>query len=106
MGKNNTSILMQLTALAMVLTVAMLVKEAESISDCNVNLNDFEKCRPAVSGRNSPPPGSDCCAVVKAADLECACKYKNYFIVYGIKLAKVKAVIDSCSAKIPSCIRR
>ncbi|VVB17389.1 unnamed protein product [Arabis nemorensis] len=90
----------------MVLTAAMLVTEAMSISLCNINTNDLEKCRPAVAGRNPPPPGPDCCAVVKAANIECGCKYKFYLSSYGINPSKAKAVIASCGARIPSCFRR
>ncbi|KFK44724.1 hypothetical protein AALP_AA1G294700 [Arabis alpina] len=106
MGKNNTKILMQFTTLAMVLTIAMMVKEVKSIPICKVNTNDLEKCRPALAGRNPPPPGPDCCAVVKAADLECACRYKHNLSSYGINPARVKAAIHSCGARIPSCLRR
>ncbi|VVB07902.1 unnamed protein product [Arabis nemorensis] len=102
MGKN-TITLMQF---AMVLIAAMLVKEAMSIPICNINTNDLEKCRPAVAGRNPPPPGPDCCAVVKAANLVCACMYKSYLANYGINPSRVKAVIASCGARIPSCLPR
>ncbi|KFK27131.1 hypothetical protein AALP_AA8G338900 [Arabis alpina] len=106
MGKNNTRILMQFTALAMLLIASIMFKEAESIRLCKINTNDLEKCRPAVTGRNPPPPGPDCCALVKAADLVCACRYKGYLSSYGIDLTKAKAVIASCSARMPPCFRR
>lgn len=106
MGKNNTRILMQFTALAMVLTAAMLIEEAKSIRLCNVDSSDLEKCRPAVTGNNPPPPGPDCCAVVKAANLECACRYKSYLSSYGINPSKAKTVIARCGAKVPSCFPR
>ncbi|CAH2069861.1 unnamed protein product [Thlaspi arvense] len=103
MGKNNIRILMQFTALAMVLTAAMMVEKAKSIPVCNIDTNDLEKCRGAVTGNSPPPPGPDCCAVVKAANLECLCPYLS---ISRIDPSKIKAVLASCGAKNPSCLPR
>ncbi|CAD5334965.1 unnamed protein product [Arabidopsis thaliana] len=41
---------MQFAALAMVLTAAIMVKEARSIPICNIETNDLVKCHPAFTG--------------------------------------------------------
>ncbi|VVB17390.1 unnamed protein product [Arabis nemorensis] len=96
MGTNNTRIVMQFAVLAMVLTVAMMVKEATSIRICNIDTNDMEKCRPAITGINPPPPDNDCCVVVRATNLECICRFKSYLPILGIDPSKVAALIAKC----------
>ncbi|KAL1209656.1 putative lipid-transfer protein DIR1 [Cardamine amara subsp. amara] len=103
MGKNNTKMFMQFTALAMVLTVAIMVKEATSIPICNINTDDLEKCRPAVTGNYPPPPVPACCAVAKAANLPCLCPYKPYLSSFGIDPSKVRPLLNKCGVNSPSC---
>ncbi|XP_006281715.2 putative lipid-transfer protein DIR1 [Capsella rubella] len=96
MGKNNTKILMQFAAFAMVLTVATMVQEATSMSICNMDTNELQKCRPAVTGNNPPPPVNECCVVVRAANLECFCRLKFYLPILGIDPSKVAALVAKC----------
>ncbi|CAH8279763.1 unnamed protein product [Arabidopsis lyrata] len=104
MGRNNTRILMQFSALAVVLTAAIMVKEATSIPICNIETNDLGKCGPAFTGNNPPPPGPDCCAVVKAANLQCLCPYKPFLSRFGIDPSKVRPLLANCGVNTPpSC---
>jgi hypothetical protein len=103
MGKDNTRILMQFSALAMVLTAAIMVKEATSIPVCNIDTNDLAKCRPAVTGNNPPPPGPDCCAVARVANLQCLCPYKPYLPTVGIDPSRVRPLLANCGVNSPSC---
>ncbi|KAF8116914.1 hypothetical protein N665_0014s0173 [Sinapis alba] len=95
MGKNNSIII----ALAMVLATTMMMEEAKSYPICNTDTNDLQKCYPAVTGNS--PPGPDCCAVAKSADLECLCPYLTGS---GIDPSKVKTVLASCGVGNPSCL--
>ncbi|KAG7538036.1 Bifunctional inhibitor/plant lipid transfer protein/seed storage helical domain [Arabidopsis suecica] len=95
---------MQFAALAMVLTAAIMVKEATSIPICNIETNDLGKCGPAFTGNNPPPPGPDCCAVVKAANLQCLCPYKPFLSRFGIDPSKVRPLLANCGVNTPpSC---
>ncbi|ESQ42909.1 hypothetical protein EUTSA_v10015086mg [Eutrema salsugineum] len=105
MGQNKTRVLMQFAALAVVLTAAMMVEEAKSIPVCNVDSSDVEKCRSAATGNNPPPPGPDCCNVVKTADLQCFCQFKSYLPSYGINPSNVKTVLARCGANTPACFQ-
>ncbi|XP_006281285.2 putative lipid-transfer protein DIR1 [Capsella rubella] len=96
MAKNNTIIPMQLALLAIVLTCAIMVKEATSISICNIDTNNLEKCRPAVTGNNPPAPGPGCCGVVKSANLQCLCPYKPFLSRFGIDPSKVRPLLAKC----------
>ncbi|CAA7021110.1 unnamed protein product [Microthlaspi erraticum] len=96
MGKNDTRILMQFAVLATVLTSAILVKEATSLTVCQIDTNDMQKCRPAVTGNNPPPPVNECCVMVRAANLECFCRYKIYLPLLGINPSKVVALVAKC----------
>ncbi|XP_010449664.1 PREDICTED: putative lipid-transfer protein DIR1 [Camelina sativa] len=101
MGKNNTIILLQFAVLAIVLTI---VKEATSIPICNIDTNDLEKCRAAVSGNNPPAPGPDCCAVARSVNLQCLCPYKPYLSSFGINPSKVRPLLAKCGINSPpSC---
>ncbi|CAH8381831.1 unnamed protein product [Eruca vesicaria subsp. sativa] len=93
MGKNNTIII----ALAMVLITAMMMEEAKSYPICNTDTNDLQNCYPAVTGDS--PPGPDCCAAAKSADLECLCPYLTQS---GLDPSKVKSVLASCDVDNPS----
>ncbi|CAN6994457.1 unnamed protein product [Brassica oleracea var. botrytis] len=99
MGKNNTRIL--ITVLALVLTAAMMIQEAKSIPLCNVDTNDLQKCRPAVTGNHPPPPTSACCTVAKTANLECLCPFLSRS---GIDPSKLKALFANCGVNNPSCL--
>ncbi|CAH2069862.1 unnamed protein product [Thlaspi arvense] len=105
MSKNDTRILTQFAVLAMVLTAAIMVQEATSLTVCKIDTNDMQKCRPAVTGNNPPPPVNDCCVVVRAANLECFCKYKFYLPFLGIDPSKVAALVAKCGVTTvpPSC---
>ncbi|EOA14260.1 hypothetical protein CARUB_v10027418mg [Capsella rubella] len=103
-GKNNTRILMQFALLAIVLTAAIMVKEATCIPICNIDTNDLEKCRPAVTGNKPPRPGPDCCAVARSANLQCLCPYKPYLSSFGINPSRVRPLLAQCGINsIPSC---
>uniref|UniRef100_A0A0D3ALX8 Bifunctional inhibitor/plant lipid transfer protein/seed storage helical domain-containing protein n=1 Tax=Brassica oleracea var. oleracea TaxID=109376 RepID=A0A0D3ALX8_BRAOL len=99
MGKNNTRIL--ITVLALVLTAVMMIQEAKSIPLCNVDTNDLQKCRPAVTGNHPPPPTSACCTVAKTANLECLCPFLSRS---GIDPSKLKALFANCGVNNPSCL--
>ncbi|CAH8389844.1 unnamed protein product [Eruca vesicaria subsp. sativa] len=100
MGKNNTKIL--ITALVMVATAAMMIEEAKSTLICGVDTNDLQKCRPAVTGNNPPPPTPECCAVAKAANLECLCPFLSRS---GLDPSKIKALGANCGiTNSPSCL--
>lgn len=99
MGKNNTRILMRFSALAIVLTAAMMVEEAKSVRLCNIETNDLQRCRPAVTGNNPPPPVNGCCVVLRAANLPCLCKFKSSLTAYGIDPAKAKALLPKCGIR-------
>lgn len=45
-------------------------------SFCNVSLDELMSCKPAVT---DPPqkPTSECCNVVKSADLKCLCSHRS-----------------------------
>ncbi|CAF2137632.1 unnamed protein product [Brassica rapa subsp. trilocularis] len=105
MGKNNTNILTQSTVLAMVLTAAIMVKEVSSLTICKIDINDMQKCRPAVIGINPPPPVNECCVVVRSANLECFCGFKFYLPILGIDPSKVAALVAKCGVTTipPSC---
>ncbi|AED96627.1 unnamed protein product [Arabidopsis thaliana] len=96
MGKNNTKFLMQFATFAMVLTFAMMVKEATSMSICDMDINDMQKCRPAITGNNPPPPVNDCCVVVRKANFECLCRFKFYLPILRIDPSKVVALVAKC----------
>jgi hypothetical protein len=40
---------------------------------CSSDLSPYKPCMPAVLGVAPPLPTSDCCKVIKAADLSCLC---------------------------------
>ncbi|CAG7892491.1 unnamed protein product [Brassica rapa] len=105
MGKNITNILTQSTVIAMVLTAAIMVKEVTSLTICQIDINDMQKCRPAVTGVNPPPPVSECCVVVRSANLECFCRFKFYLPILGIDPSNVAALVAKCGviAIPPSC---
>ncbi|CAL9224541.1 unnamed protein product [Arabidopsis halleri] len=103
MGKNNTRFLMQFAVLAIVLSAAIMVEEATSIPVCNIDTNDLEKCRPAVTGNNPPHPRPDCCAVARAANLQCLCPYKSYLSTFGINPSRVRPLLANCGLNSPSC---
>ncbi|KAJ0261634.1 Bifunctional inhibitor/plant lipid transfer protein/seed storage helical domain-containing protein [Hirschfeldia incana] len=96
MGNNDTRILMQFAVLAMVLISPIMVKEVTSLTVCKIDTNDMQKCRPAVSGNNPPPPVNECCAMVKSADLACFCRYKFYLPILGIDPSKIAALVAKC----------
>ncbi|KFK27130.1 hypothetical protein AALP_AA8G338800 [Arabis alpina] len=96
MGTNNKGVVMQFGVLAIVLTAAIMVKETSSIRICNIDTNDMQKCRPAITGKNPPPPDKDCCVVVRATNLECICRFKSYLPIFGIDPSKVAALIAKC----------
>ncbi|XP_010443168.1 PREDICTED: putative lipid-transfer protein DIR1 [Camelina sativa] len=104
MGKNNTRIHMQFAILAIVLTTAIMVKEATSISICNISTNNLNKCRPAVTGNNPPPPEPDCCAVAKTANLRCLCSYKAFLRRYGMEPSNIRPLLAKCGISPPSCL--
>ncbi|WZY75767.1 hypothetical protein YC2023_022151 [Brassica napus] len=91
MGMNNTRIL--ITVLALVLTAAIMIQETKSIPLCNVDTNDLQKCRPAVTGNYPPPPTPACCTVAKTANLECLCPFLSRS---GIDPSKLKALLANC----------
>ncbi|CAA7021103.1 unnamed protein product [Microthlaspi erraticum] len=99
MGKNNTRMLMRFSALVIVLTVAIMVEETKSVRVCNIETNDLERCRPAVTGNNPPPPVNGCCVVLRAANLRCFCQFKSYATNNGIDPAKAKALIPKCGIR-------
>ncbi|KAF8095270.1 hypothetical protein N665_0338s0024 [Sinapis alba] len=105
MGKNNTNILTQFAILAMVLTSAIMVKEVTSLTICKIDLNDMQKCRPAITGNNPPPPVNECCVVVRSANLECFCRFKFYLPILRIDPSKVAALVAKCGVTTipPSC---
>ncbi|KAJ4911267.1 Bifunctional inhibitor/lipid-transfer protein/seed storage 2S albumin superfamily protein [Raphanus sativus] len=105
MGKNNTNILTQSTVLAMVLIAPIMVKEVTSLTICKIDINDMQKCRPAVTGINPPPPVNECCLVVRSANLECFCRFKFYLPILGIDPSKVAALVANCGVTTipPSC---
>ncbi|CAE6242019.1 unnamed protein product [Arabidopsis arenosa] len=96
MGKDNTKFLMQFAGFVMVLTVAIMVKEATSMSICNMDTNDMQKCRPAITGNDPPPPVNECCVVVRGANLECLCRFKFYLPILRIDPSKVVALVAKC----------
>ncbi|KAG2333162.1 hypothetical protein Bca52824_004342 [Brassica carinata] len=96
MGKNDTRILMRFTVLAMVLIAAIMVEDVTSLTVCKIDTNEMQKCRPAVTGNNPPPPVNECCVVVKSADLACFCRYKFYLPILGIDPSKVAALVAKC----------
>ncbi|CAE6201953.1 unnamed protein product [Arabidopsis arenosa] len=89
--------------LAIVLYAAIMVKEATSIPVCNIDTNDLEKCRLALTGNNPPHPRPDCCAVARAANLQCLCPYKSYLSTFGINPSRVRPLLANCGLKSPSC---
>ncbi|CAF2137631.1 putative lipid-transfer protein DIR1 isoform X1 [Brassica rapa] len=99
MGMNNTRIL--ITVLALVLTAAIMIQETKSIPLCNVDTNDLQKCRPAVTGNYPPPPTPACCTVAKTANLECLCPFLSRS---GIDPSKLKALLANCGVNNPSCL--
>ncbi|XP_010482987.1 PREDICTED: putative lipid-transfer protein DIR1 [Camelina sativa] len=104
MGKNNNGIHLQFAVLAIVLTAAIMVEEVTSLFICNIDTNNLTKCRPAATGNNPPPPGRDCCAVIKAANLQCLCPYKPFISRYGFDPSKVRPLLDKCGINTPpSC---
>ncbi|KAF8050118.1 hypothetical protein N665_2041s0001 [Sinapis alba] len=105
MGKNNSNILTQFAILAMVLTSAIMVKEVTSLTICKIDLNDMQKCRPAITGNNPPPPVNECCVVVRSANLECFCRFKFYLPILRIDPSKVAALVAKCGVTTipPSC---
>ncbi|KAL5861530.1 hypothetical protein ACOSQ4_002826 [Xanthoceras sorbifolium] len=45
---------------------------------CNMNEDDLSKCRPSVTKPNPvEPPPTECCEILKKADLSCLCSYKE-----------------------------
>lgn len=96
MGKNDTRVVMRFAVLTMVLTAAITVKEVTSLTLCKIDTDDMQKCRPAVTGNNPPPPVNECCVVVKSADLACFCRYKFYLPILGIDPSKVAALVAKC----------
>ncbi|CAA7021109.1 unnamed protein product [Microthlaspi erraticum] len=98
--------LMRFSALVMVLTAAMMMEEAKSIRLCNIETKDAESCRPAVVGNNPSPPVNACCAVVRAVNLPCICRFKSYLTTYNIDPARVRALVPKCGIRTvipPAC---
>ncbi|VVB07903.1 unnamed protein product [Arabis nemorensis] len=92
-------------ALAIVLAALVLTEEPTTIPVCNTDTNSLEKCRPAVTGNNPPPPGNECCLVLRAANLECICRLKSYLPVLAIDPSKVQALLSKCGSTTipPAC---
>lgn len=79
----------------------------EDIPFCNVGLDKLMSCKPAVT---HPPekPTSDCCNIIKSADLKCLCSHRSDLsIVPSVdpKLAmalphkcKISSVPDECKS--------
>ncbi|KAL1209658.1 putative lipid-transfer protein DIR1 [Cardamine amara subsp. amara] len=97
MDKNNTITLVKYAAFAMVLAALALMEQPTSVPVCNINANWLEKCRPAVTGNNPPPPRDECCLVLWTANLECICRSKSYLPVLGSNPSKVHALLSKCN---------
>uniref|UniRef100_A0A1J3GJ18 Putative lipid-transfer protein DIR1 n=1 Tax=Noccaea caerulescens TaxID=107243 RepID=A0A1J3GJ18_NOCCA len=107
MDSNNTKTFMKFAALAMVLVALVVLEEPTSIPVCNIDANYLEKCRPAVTGNNPPPPRNECCKVLQAANLECICRFKSYLPIFTIDSSKVQALLSKCGVTtIPPCLSR
>ncbi|XP_018454883.1 LOW QUALITY PROTEIN: putative lipid-transfer protein DIR1 [Raphanus sativus] len=105
MDKNNTRTIVRLAALVIVFVALVLMEEPTSIPVCNINANTLEKCRPAVTGNNPPPPGIECCIILQAADLECVCKFKSHIPILATKSSKVHDLLRKCAINTipPAC---
>ncbi|CAH2069859.1 unnamed protein product [Thlaspi arvense] len=106
MDKNNTRTLVKRAALAMVLAALVLMEE-RTVPVCNIDTTSLEKCRPAVTGNNPPPPGNKCCRVLQVANLECICSFKSYLPVLATtNPSKLEALLTKCGVTTipPACL--
>ncbi|KAB2096106.1 Putative lipid-transfer DIR1 -like protein [Gossypium arboreum] len=77
------------------------VEGAKETTICNIPLKKLEQCKPAVTGKNPPPPTKECCSLIKQADLTCLCNYKDALPAFQIEPSRAFALPQKCKCKHP-----
>lgn len=81
-----------------------LLGGAQAVVLCNIDSNQLNLCRAAVTGQNPPPPDGKCCGVIRHANLPCLCRYKSILPSLGINPTNALALPRKCGLKTPpSC---
>nr|DAD29510.1 TPA_asm: hypothetical protein HUJ06_030978 [Nelumbo nucifera] len=89
---------------ALFLAGVLLVSNHQvSAQDCLSDVHNLEiQCKQFVLKAGPKlPPSQGCCAVVKKADIPCACKYITKEVEQSISVDKVVYVAQSCGKELP-----
>ncbi|GMJ05055.1 hypothetical protein like AT5G55410 [Hibiscus trionum] len=83
------------------LLLIAVVEATDGPMICNIALNKLGQCRPAVTGKNPPPPTKQCCSLIKHANLNCLCKFKSALPALKIEPYRAFALPRKCKSNQP-----
>ncbi|OIW16380.1 hypothetical protein TanjilG_19096 [Lupinus angustifolius] len=98
MAHTSNNILVQWLVAAML--IAML-GGTQGVVFCNIDSNNINVCRAAVTGQHPPQPTGKCCALVRQANLPCLCSYKSLLPSIGINPTNALALPAKCGLRTP-----
>ncbi|KAE9584116.1 putative bifunctional inhibitor/plant lipid transfer protein/seed storage helical [Lupinus albus] len=98
MAHSSDNMLVQWLVIAMVIT---MLYDAQGVVFCNIDSNNINVCRAAVTGQHPPPPNRKCCALVRQANLPCLCSYKSVLPSIGINPKNALALPAKCGLRTP-----
>ncbi|MFQ6670121.1 hypothetical protein Gotur_035149 [Gossypium turneri] len=92
--------------LVAIFVVIAMVEGAKGATICNIPSSRLNLCRPAVTGRYPPPPTKQCCLLIKHADLNCLCNFKDVLPAFNINPSRAFALPKKCKYNLhipPKC---
>lgn len=93
-------------AALLVIAVALAAAPVPAHAVCNMSNDQFMKCQPAAAATTNPTPdpSTDCCTVLKDADLACLCSYKNspWLSLYNIDPKRAMELPAKCGLTPPA----
>ncbi|CAN1189322.1 Putative lipid-transfer protein DIR1 [Linum perenne] len=69
--------------------------------NCNVDPSRLIVCRSAVTGKHPPPPTTECCRLMRRANLPCLCKFKSFLPAFGIDPSSAMSLPKKCGLNPP-----
>ncbi|TYI85325.1 hypothetical protein E1A91_D05G432700v1 [Gossypium mustelinum] len=92
--------------LVAIFVVIAMVEGAKGATICNIPSSRLNLCWPAVTGRYPPPPTKQCCLLIKHADLNCLCNFKDALPAFNINPSRAFALPKKCKYNLhipPKC---